>query len=425
MSLPITFSRTLYADGYWATATVVGNTARISSVSHAAAQVSGSVTEAGSQVIVSSVTLNATIVSTNYDNAGTILFKSLSGGTYYVFSNTALSNGQLITYPNNGLGDYHVACFASGTLILTTRGARPVERLAVGDAVVTAAGETRTIRWIGHRRIDGRRHPRPEAVMPIRIRAGAVAENKPARDLLVSPDHAVAIDGVLIAARRLVNGVSVLREDVARVTYWHVELDRHDLLLAEGLEAESYIEAGNRAAFENGGAVVAAHADFEGTGEYAERTCLPVVTGGEKLRAVRAGLFARAASGFTADPGLRLLADGIALAPLAAEGGSYRFAVPEGTASLRLISRSGIAGEVQAESGDRRRFGVLVRGLFVDGTAVSFDALGEGWNAQAPGRDHRWTDGDAALPLGRAVAFRIAPLERYPLASGDARRHAA
>ena len=147
-----------------------------------------------------------------------------------------------------------VACFAEGTRILTGRGEVAVDALRVGATVPTLSGATRTVRWIGHRRIDCRRHPRPAEVWPVRVSAHAFGVRRPRRDLLLSPDHAVLTSGVLIPIRYLVNGASVAQEKVDTVTYWHVELDRHDVLLAEGLAAESYLDTGNRSAFANGGA---------------------------------------------------------------------------------------------------------------------------------------------------------------------------
>ena len=87
---------------------------------------------------------------------------------------------------------------------------------------------------------------------PIRIQAGAFAPNTPRRDLLLSPDHAVYVDGRLIPVRYLVNGASIAQVETDSVTYWHVELDRHDVILAEGLAAESYLDTGNRSVFVKG-----------------------------------------------------------------------------------------------------------------------------------------------------------------------------
>ncbi len=84
-----------------------------------------------------------------------------------------------------------VPCYLRGTRIATPAGERAVESLAAGDLVLTQSGEARPITWIGHRRIDCRRHRRPRDVFPVRVRAGAFGDRLPARDLRLSPDHAV------------------------------------------------------------------------------------------------------------------------------------------------------------------------------------------------------------------------------------------
>ena len=131
-----------------------------------------------------------------------------------------------------------------------------MERLQVGDRAVALLGQGYAeIRWLGHRRLDLRAHPAPDTVQPIRILAGAFGEGQPLRDLRLSPGHALYVDGVLVQAVRLVNGASIVQEAVDAVTYWHVELERHDVLLAEGLPAESYLDTGNRAGFASGEAI--------------------------------------------------------------------------------------------------------------------------------------------------------------------------
>ena len=85
---------------------------------------------------------------------------------------------------------------------------------------------------------------------PIRIERNALSDGVPHRDLFLSQDHALFIDGFLIRARLLVNDMSIVRADnFDSVTYWHVELERHGIVLAEGAAAESYLELNNRSVF--------------------------------------------------------------------------------------------------------------------------------------------------------------------------------
>jgi hypothetical protein len=155
-----------------------------------------------------------------------------------------------------------VACFAAGTCIETPRGPVPIERLREGDTVLTVSGLYQPIRWIGRRGLNCRRHPAPERVQPVRIAAHAFGENKPARALMLSPDHSVFVEDVLIPIKFLINGTTVRQVDVARITYYHFELPRHDVVLAEGLPAETYLDAGGRGAFESGGTAIQLHPEF-------------------------------------------------------------------------------------------------------------------------------------------------------------------
>jgi hypothetical protein len=129
----------------------------------------------------------------------------------------------------------------------------PVEALRPGDAVLALEdGEpsTRRVRWVGQISIDLDRQPKPQDAAPVRIHANAIAPDVPARDLLLSPEHAVFLHGRLFQAQALVNGATILRDPPhGHVTYCHVELDRHSLLIAENMPAESYLDTGNRSAF--------------------------------------------------------------------------------------------------------------------------------------------------------------------------------
>jgi hypothetical protein len=170
-------------------------------------------------------------------------------GAALVVSTTAQTFG---TISETFTPAFVLACFASATRIATPEGEVAVEALREGQQVLTASGETAPIVWLGHRISDCSAHPRPEEVWPVRIRAGAFGAKLPVRDLSLSPDHAVLVDGVLVPARYLVNGSTITREQVDEVTYWHVELPAHGVLLAEGLPCESYLDTGNRAVFDHG-----------------------------------------------------------------------------------------------------------------------------------------------------------------------------
>jgi hypothetical protein len=228
----------------------------------------------------------------------------------------------------------------------------------------------------------------------------------PHRDLVLSPDHAVFVDDVLIPVHLLVNGATVRRlPEAGVVEYYHIELDSHDLLLAEGLPTESYLDTGNRGVFA-GEATRELHPDLLASASaraWDGRACAELLLGGVRVDAVRAGLRGRAeALGFalTDRPGLRVLADGRVLAARA-EGERVRVAVPAGTRMLRLLSGSFIPDELDPRAGDRRRLGVAVAAVRVDGRALDAACFGAGFHPPEAdgGRRWRWTDGAAQVLL--------------------------
>lgn len=168
-------------------------------------------------------------------------------GEHFVLSDDG-SGGTVATLePDDG-----TPCFCRGTLIETERGEIAVEDLAIGNRVRTASGALRPIRWIGHRSYSGPFVRGNRNVLPIVIRAGALGGGLPRRDLSVSPLHAMALEGVLIPAICLVNGVSILQaESIDQVTYFHIELETHDILLAEGAPSESFVDDDSRNMFHN------------------------------------------------------------------------------------------------------------------------------------------------------------------------------
>jgi hypothetical protein len=340
-------------------------------------------------------------------------------------------------------------CFCRGTLIRTERGDVPVEALAIGDRVVTLSGASRPICWIGQRRFDLTRHPAPDRVRPIRILADAFADGAPRRDLFVSPDHAVLRDGVLVPARLLLNGASIQRDTACRrVTYYHIELDAHDILLAQNLPAESYLDTGNRNMFENAGGALLLHPDL--TNDQARRTtesCAPFADDAARVepiwrtlvaRAVQRGLRLPAEPETTDNPALRLLVDGRPVAPVSVAHGRHVFIVPRADAAVRLVSRGAVPSETSPWITDDRRLGVLLRGLRVRIGAnlvpipLDHPDLTEGWwqpEWHGPAGLRRWTDGNAVVPmLGAALAgpclleVEVADAMRYKLTASVTHR---
>jgi hypothetical protein len=180
-----------------------------------------------------------------------------------------------------------VACFAAGTRIATVDGDVAVEHLRVGDRVRTPlGGVARVVIWAGGSVVDCTRHPEPRRVWPVRVAAGAFGAGRPRRDLWLSPDHAVYVDGVLIPVKHLINFSTIVQVPTNVVSYHHVELSRHDFVLAEGLLTESYLAVGDRAHFADGGVALDALPDLV-CATWEARGRAPLVVSGPQLDAVR------------------------------------------------------------------------------------------------------------------------------------------
>lgn len=197
--------------------------------------------------------------------------------------------------------DDNQPCFVAGTMIATAQGEVPVEALRAGDLVLDMDGGARMqpVIWVGHADVDLRRQRDRRRSAPVRIAAGALADGVPCRDLCVSPDHAVFLNGHLVPAHCLVNGSSIVQElcrDTVR--YYHVELAEHGLLVSDGAVTESYLDDGNRHLFDNPGsaAIAVDFAHFRTNGRYAAAACAPIMTEGNPMLArIRAGVEARCA----------------------------------------------------------------------------------------------------------------------------------
>ena len=330
---------------------------------------------------------------------------TLSDGTKIVLAGYT---GGLQAVDEGQEGAITAVCYVSGTRIRTVHGDVSVEDLRIGDLAVTASGESRPISWISHRAIDCRRHPRPGEIMPIRIAAHTFNDNRPARDLFVSPGHSICVDvlgEVLIPAIALVNGSTIQQVEVDEVTYWHVELDSHDIILAENLPAESFLDMGNRGFFQEANVVNLAagpdanpafrtHADF----------CRPFIDGGPILEAVKSQLHRRAENiGWVRSDALELhlVVDGRHLDPVV-RGLTARFQVPAGAKAVWLVSPTARPCDTMGVN-DSRDLGLYIAALSItDGfgtrdVAIDDPLLCIGFHEVEEG-SRRWTSERARLP---------------------------
>lgn len=174
-----------------------------------------------------------------------------SGSTYIQYTSYQKNGTVSSSLSSGGSFTNEVTCFMAGTMILTPAGEVEVETLQAGDMVLTADGKALPVRWLGRSTVVAH-FADPLRAAPILIKAGALGEKLPARDLRVSPAHALLLEGRLVEAGTLVNNVSILREAMPeRFTYYHVELPGHELLVSNGVASESFVDNVNRMNFDN------------------------------------------------------------------------------------------------------------------------------------------------------------------------------
>lgn len=308
---------------------------------------------------------------------GSSLMLTANAIQYSISLSVPTASGAVAVSSDGGGGtNLSIACFAMGTRIRLLNVDVAVQDLNVGDWVLNHTGSEVPIIWIGSRAIRHmRRHPRPETVQPIRIQADAIAEGIPCRDLLLSPDHALFLGGHLIPVKKLINDASIAQLDVDQVTYYHIELANHDILLAENTPAESYLDTGDRNGFSNAATVVL-HPEFGQRRREAEGYA-PFAVDGPVVEQQRAAILERAGIETTDDPELHLEQ------------------TPDG---IVICSRTAIPGHFSPDPRDCRVLGVKVAALYSGSRCISLDdpLLINGWEIVEP--DGRWTNGAALVP---------------------------
>lgn len=381
-------------------------------------------------------------LTVNFVGGGSATFTTNNVGAAFANWNTA-SDRVFLT---------DTVCYAQGTHIATDRGDVAIENLSPGDHVIVMDGDTRRsvpVKWIGIRHVALSGHPSLEMIAPVRIARDAFATNVPCRDLIVSPPHAIYVGGKLIPARLLVNGMTVTRcYDMPEVTYYHVELDRHSILFAEGLPAESYLDTGNRSFFRNASVTdfgaAKYHVDLSAA-IWEEQACAPLAVAPDDVRphwdrlagrAIELG-YSEPKHAVTSNPDLHVMVGDRRISAMEVVGNTYRFVVPGVAETISLVSRSVVPAHLAGWKNDARRLGVAIRALSfvtdagVDVIAADHPALSTGWHAaEVQGTSAwRWTDGNAVIPVpprGTAILeVQVAVTTTYILEPGQERRLAA
>ena len=241
-------------------------------------------------ITVASGTLYLNGVSVGSSYTGTVgdgvfgLGAPVGSSTLSLAANSATKITFSVTDPTNGFGssaEFTVNCFVAGTMIACPGGDRAVESLKAGDLVLTASGASSPVQFLGSRILDLAAAPTHR---PVLIPAGALADGVPMRDLKLSPDHAIVFNGVLVPARNLVGG-AIRQLDMDVVTYYHIQLARHDVVIAEGTPCETLLDTDDHSTFDNAAEGVVTDAFLA--------PCLPRVTQGPALEAILALIHGR------------------------------------------------------------------------------------------------------------------------------------
>jgi hypothetical protein len=375
-----------------ANATAEGNTSGLANSQTITGMVAGDTIKLDSFAAVSETYIAGTGLILTDADSNTETLEILGSG--YTTQDFQLSNDGT----NTTITDVEPLCFLPGTLILTPTGEIPVEDLRVGDSVTTLDGKSRPIRWIGHGRLlapAGRRSP----ATPVLIRRSALADNVPHRDLYVTKGHALYLNGVLIPAEFLVNHRSILWDDRGQeVRFYHIELDGHEILRANGAPAESYRDEANRWMFANANPAW----DQPGVAPFA-----PVLTGGPRVDEVWRHMVDRSGINLnpptTNDPDLHLLIDGVRVDGCHLTHNIISFAIPAHASRIVIASRAA-APDMLGTFRDPRRLGVAISRIVIwqDAAPLIIDAddeaLTHGFHNYEPAEGCRWTNGHGLLP---------------------------
>lgn len=389
-----------------------------------------------------------TSASALYDGKNTTVTASVTGGGVVFYSTATVKivipgnpYNLLIYFPTTiplsaGAGQ---VCYLEGTSIKTPTGYVKIENLSEGDAVcVHASGAERVeaITWIGQRWVEAN----IDEQKPVKIKKSALAEAVPFADLLITQEHCLYLEGCLVPARMLVNGGSIVLEDLPIFSIYHIETQNHSLIIANGVLSESYLDTGNRDSFEHlAGSTLAVRSKRGPSKSWEEDAVAPLGVSRafvEPLfnkfanRAIELG-FAREASPklVTYDPDIRVFADGGApIEFLRRCGTRWLFKLPAHVERIWLTSRADAPSDsIGPFVDDQRQLGVLVGQihLFREADTVMINhhlkqSACLGWQERED-EDRRWTSGVAEINLDQSQSLNPALLSIEVISSGPYR----
>ncbi|MFT9298901.1 MAG: Hint domain-containing protein, partial [Gluconobacter sp.] len=387
----------------------------------------------------------ADVVSVTYPDADHVTF-TLKDGSSVTLNIVGVKNvGYTLASDSSGDLVYEV-CFLAGTLIAGPNGNVAVQDLVPGDTVTSyrdGVAYSSQVSWAGKAHCVVRPEKADdEAGYPVRILENAIAQGVPFQDMLVTSEHCLFLDGKFIPARMLVNGRSIYYDkSFTSYDYFHIETEGHSVIMANGALTESYLDTGNRRAFEQKSNVFMfgqKAKSWENDAAASLTVCRDLVEPvyrqiEQRAQALQFAVQAPAAT-TTTDSDLHLVSDrGHRIQPLRTVDNRVMFMIPGDVASVRIVSNSSrLSDAIGPFVDDRRMLGVLIGDVsfFDSGVTVKIkthltkENL-SGWHSV----EHipmRWTNGNAHLPLGARLpgsigllAIKVEAAGPYVVASAD------
>ena len=387
----------------------------------------------------------ANVASVTYPDADHVTF-TLKDGSAVTLNIIGVQNvGYTLASDSSGDLVYEV-CFLADTLIAGPNGNIAVQDLAPGDTVTSyrdGQAYSSTVSWAGKAHCVVRPEKADdEAGYPVRILENAIALGVPFQDMLVTSEHCLFLDGKFIPARMLVNGRSIYYDkSFTSYDYFHIETEDHSVIMANGALTESYLDTGNRRAFEQKSNVFMfgqKAKSWENDAAAALTVCRDLVEPvyrqiEQRAQELQFAVQAPAATTVT-ESDLHLVSDrGHRIQPLRTVDNRVMFMIPSDVSSVRIVSNSSRpADAIGPFVDDRRMLGVLIGDVsfFDSGVTVNIkthltkENL-SGWHSV----EHipmRWTNGNAYLPLGARLpggigllAIKVEAAGPYVVAPAD------
>lgn len=321
------------------------------------------------------------------------------------------------------------ACFLAGTMIDTGHSLCAVEDIQIGDFVMTYDWQSkqkkpRIVTWVGTKHV----YVNPSlsddlAGYPVRVLQGAIADNIPNKDLLITPEHSLFFEDKFIPVRMLVNGHSIYYDhSITSYDYYHIETEDHSVIYADGMMTESFLDTGNSKIFDETGNVTSL--DVKPSKNWVEDAAAPLTVAREQVEPIYRQIEQRARNmavpcqtlpvQLTDNADLHLITDNNQMIHnYIVKEDRILFTVPSNTTHVRIMSRVGRPSETMgAFIDDRRYLGVLIGEVKISqANRQEFVTLHHdtehlnGWDVKEA-VPCRWTNGNALLPVKALVNIK-------------------